>query len=226
MPTQTPAADDRPAAGASRGLAYPVASCVAGAGLALFAVTRVWSVQVTARPGLSDLRAVRTGAGQLSWLPALALVALAGAGALLATRGWARRVTGAVLLAVGVGLTVGAGLARTGSDPGAAGAAGTLWPVAAGCGGVLVALAGWWTVRHGHRWPAMDARYERATGSASGPPDAPGLRDAEGLRGVEGSRDAETPPPPGGQGQRRESAPMDTRSAWDALDRGDDPTVS
>lgn len=183
--------------GSARRLAYSVAVCLAGSGLALLAVTRVWSAQVTVRPGLSDLRTARTGAAELSWLPALALVGLAGAGALLATRGRARRAVGALLAGAGAGLAGGAVVARSGLDAAAAGAAGTLWPLAAVFGGVLLMLGGWWAIRHGHRWPAMGARYERPAGTA-----------------------------PSGADQPRESGPVDTRSAWDALDRGDDPTVS
>jgi uncharacterized membrane protein (TIGR02234 family) len=183
-------------------LAYTVGVCLGGAGLALLAVTRVWSVSVTERPGLSELRTARTGAAELPWLPALALVGLAGAGALLATRGWARRAIGVLLVLAGAGLAAGVAAARTGLEPGAAGAAGTFWPGVAVAGAALVVLGGWWAIRHGHRWPAMGARYERPAGAASGAgPDQP-----------RADRPVDT-------------GPVDTRSAWDALDRGDDPTV-
>lgn len=181
-----------------RALAYTVVVCLAGAGLALYGVTRAWSVVVTERPGLSDLRAARTGADVLPWLPALALVGLAGAGALLATRGRMRRVVGGLLAAVGLTTAVGAVIGRVGLDPGAAGARGVGWPAACVLGGALIAAGGWQAVRRGHRWPAMGARYERRS---SGPAGAP----------------------PGGQS--RAAGPVDTRAAWDALDRGDDPTV-
>jgi uncharacterized membrane protein (TIGR02234 family) len=172
--------------------------CLVGAGLALYGATRVWSVVVTARPGLSDLRAARTGAQILPLLPALALVGLAGAGALLATRGRARRIVGVLLVGVGAGIVVGAVAGRVGLDAGAADRRGVVWPVACVLGGALVALGGWWAIRHGHRWPSLGARYERRpTGSA-------------------GDR---------GGGQPRAAGPVDTRSAWDALDRGDDPTL-
>lgn len=204
-PADRPGADAR-ANGEPTGrrlLAYTVGCCVAGAGLALFALSRVWSVQVTARPGLSDLRTARTGAAELPWLPALALVALAGAGALLATRGAARRVVGVLLAVVGVAMAVGAVAARAGLDPGAAGTGATLWPVVCVLGAAAVTLGGWWAVRHGHRWPAMGARYERRAvrrGSVSG-------ATAAGQAPVDQPR-------------------ADTRDAWDALDRGEDPTVT
>ena len=53
-----------------------VVACLAGAGLTLWAVTRVWSVQVEVRTGLSDLRTEQTGAEAEPWLIGLALVAL------------------------------------------------------------------------------------------------------------------------------------------------------
>jgi uncharacterized membrane protein (TIGR02234 family) len=182
-----------------RRLAYTLGWCLAGAGLALFALSRVWSVQVTARPGLSDLRTARTGGAEMPWLPALALVALAGAGALLATRGVARRAVGVLLAVVGVAMAVGAVAGRIGLDPGAAGAGATMWPVMCVLGAAAVTLGGWRTVRHGHRWPAMGARYERPT-----------ARRATGT----------------GEPAAVDQPRADTRDAWDALDRGEDPTVT
>jgi uncharacterized membrane protein (TIGR02234 family) len=194
--------------GGRRLLAYTVGCCLGGAGLALFAVTRVWSVEVTARAGLSDLRTARTGAAQLPWLPAVALVALAGAGALLATRGVARRVLGALLALAGIGMSAGAVTGRAGLDAGAAGAGATFWPIVCAAGGLAVTLGGWWALRHGHRWPAMGARYERPAPPQVGQPGdqarAPDPADTSSAVG----------------------RPVDTRVAWDALDRGEDPTVS
>lgn len=193
-------------ASSARRLAYAVGICLAGAALALFAVSRVWSVQVTARPGLTDLRVEQTGSAQAPWLPALALVGLAGAGALLATRGWPRRSVGLLLVLAGAGLAAGALAVRAGLDPGSAGAGAAFWPPAAGGGGVLVAMGGVWALRRGHGWPAMGRRYERP--AAAHPPKVTGGPGA-------------APPD-----QRKPAGPVDARSAWEALDRGDDPTVS
>jgi uncharacterized membrane protein (TIGR02234 family) len=148
-----------------------VASCLAGAGLALFAVTRVWAVRVEQRPGLSDLRAEQTGADVQPWLIGLALVALAGTGALLATRGVARRALGVLLALTGAGVAAGAVLARAGIDPGAAGAAGSAWPAATVLGGAAVAAGGVLAARHGHLWSAMSSRYERRPAAASASQD-------------------------------------------------------
>jgi uncharacterized membrane protein (TIGR02234 family) len=180
-----------------RRLGSTVLLCAAGAGLAVYGVTRTWSEVVTTRPGLSSLRDTRTGADLEPWVIGLALVALAGAGALLATRGLARRLLGGLLTVVGLGIAAGAVAGRAGLDVGAAGAGATLWPVVCVLGGLLVVLGGLSAVRSGHDWPAMGARYERraAAGSAA---------DAD---------------------QADVDQRVDTRAAWDALDRGDDPTA-
>ncbi len=157
-------------------------ACLAGAGLALYAVTRPWSAEVTPRTGMSDLRTVRTGAETQPWVVGLAVVALAGTGALLATAGRLRRILGALLALAGGGVAIGAAAGLTGSG-------GTVWPVVCGVGGAVIAAGGITAARHGHQWPGMSARYER--------------RPATGV-----ARDG-----------------SDHRAAWDALDRGDDPTA-
>ncbi|HET6529941.1 MAG TPA: Trp biosynthesis-associated membrane protein [Actinoplanes sp.] len=223
-------------------LAHATVACLAGAGLALFGATRVWSVQVTPRPGLSDLRTSATGADAQPWLVALALIALAGAGALLATRGPVRRGLGLLIMVIGAGLAVVAVVGRTGIDPGEAGAGATVWPVACVLGAALVALAGLGAARHGHRWPVMGARYERRPvpwpadrpADHSEPSPAAG-RDAEtGNAGGGGPHAADRDTggggaagdDGGGAGLRAAgAAPVDNRALWDALDRGDDPTA-
>jgi hypothetical protein len=157
-----------------RQLGSSVVACLAGAGLAMYGATRVWSVEVTERPGLTSLRATTTGAAAAPWLIGLALVALAGAGALLATRGPARRLLGILLAMTGVGLAIAAITGRVGLDPGAAGAGATVWPIACVLGGGLVGWGGLGAARHGHRWPAMGSRYERGSVPLSASPPPPG----------------------------------------------------
>jgi hypothetical protein len=157
-----------------RQLGSSVVACLAGAGLATYGATRVWSVDVTVRPGLTSLRSTTTGAAEAPWLIGLALVALAGAGALLATRGLARRVLGVLLAMTGIGLIIAAITGRAGLDPGAAGAGATVWPVACVLGGGLVGWGGLGAARHGHRWPTMGSRYERRSVPPSAAPPAPG----------------------------------------------------
>jgi hypothetical protein len=168
---------------ARRLLAYAVILCLAGAGLALFAATRTWVVEVTPRPApLPELRTPRTGGDLVSWLPGLAVVGLAGAGALLATRGRARAGVGGLLVVVGLGLAAGAAYAVIdGAAPG--------WPAVCALGGLAVAAGGIGTVVRGRDWPALGARYDRRA--------AP---------------------------RRSAAGPDDTVAAWDALDRGEDPT--
>ncbi|GIF21251.1 putative membrane protein (TIGR02234 family) [Actinoplanes tereljensis] len=164
-------------------------AALAGSALALYAITRTWSIQLTPRTGLSDLREAHTGTDREPWVTGLAVVALAGTGALLATAGWVRRALGALLALAGAGVAAGAILGRAGLDPGSAGAAGTIWPIACAIGGVIIVLGGLTAFTQGHRWPGMSARYDRK-------PAAP----------------------------ERPSVAADNRAAWDALDRGDDPT--
>ena len=193
-----------------RQLGRSVLACAAGAALSIYAATRVWQIKVTVRPGLSDLRATTTGAAHEPWLVGLALVALAGAGALLATRGLLRRLLGALLALVGAAVAAGAIIGRAGLDPGAAGAGATIWPAACVLGGALIVLGGLAAARQGHLWPAMGSRYDRRPA-----PPAPADLTA-------GSR----PPATAGLNNGGEPAGdrVDTRAVWDALDRGVDPT--
>lgn len=168
-----------------RGLAYAVLLCLAGAGLALYAATRTWSVEVTVRPApLPELRTDHRGA---AWIAPVAVVGLAAAGALVATRGAARRAVGVLLVFIGAGLALGGGQGLPEAR---------LWPALCLLGGVVVAVAGGLTVIHGHTWPAMGARYERGRDAPSDRP-APAVQDG----------------------------PVASTQAWDALDRGEDPTV-
>ncbi|MET0418219.1 MAG: Trp biosynthesis-associated membrane protein, partial [Actinoplanes sp.] len=118
-----------------RPYALTLLACLAGAALSAYAATRVWSVQVVTRPALSDLRTERTGADVEPWLLGLALVALAGTGALLATHGRVRRGLGALLTLTGAGVVAGAIAGRAGLD---AGSASPVWPVACALGGVII----------------------------------------------------------------------------------------
>ncbi|MFC0504555.1 Trp biosynthesis-associated membrane protein [Micromonospora costi] len=180
-----------------RELTYAVLLCLAGAGLALWAATRTWSVELTVRPApLPPERAARTGAGLLPWLPALAVVGLAGGGAVLATRGRLRQGLGALLALLGLVVAAGGGYGLVAAFEGTVS---RQWPALSLVGGLLAAGGGALTALRGRRWPAMGARYERPVRKAA-PPAAP---------------------PAGGPVTGRR-----TTEAWDALDRGEDPTVS
>jgi hypothetical protein len=139
-----------------------VAACAIGAGLALFAVSRTWTEVVSVRPApLPPVHELKTGSALYPWLPALGLVALAGAGALLATRGLVRAAVGVLLLLCGFGLIAGA----AGHFPGG-------WSVATALGGLLVAGGGGLALVRGRRWPALGARYDRPAGATARAPQS------------------------------------------------------
>jgi len=241
-----------------------ILACLVGAGVTLYAVTRTWSLSVIERPGLSDLREARTGADIEPWLIGLALVALAGAGAMPAVRGRVRRGLGALLALVGAGIVAGAVTGRAGLDVGRAGAGALVWPVACALGGAIILCGGVAAARHGHLWPAMSSRYERRTVPSAADDVAGGSRPspaagrergetspaAQPMHADETSRSEEasaaTQPMLADKTSRGEEASVpapapsrlvdqdpvrlvddhvtDARAAWDALDRGDDPT--
>ncbi|MEV0648709.1 Trp biosynthesis-associated membrane protein [Phytomonospora sp. NPDC050363] len=139
-----------------RQLATAILGGIAGAGLALYAATRVWWTETVPRrdplpPKLTD----HTGADLAAWIVPLAIVALAGAVALYATRGAPRKVLAAVLALAGLAVTVGGvlGIVR---EPG-------LWPIATTLGGLAVTAIAALALRESARWPHMSNRYERTT---------------------------------------------------------------
>jgi hypothetical protein len=134
----------------------------------------------------------------------LAVIALAGALGLVATRGAARRVVGVALALAGAGLVVAASVAAASPRTAAAGAlsqqaldgAATAaasytvswwWPTLAAVGGIVVLTAGGGAVARAGHWPSMGARFDLPTAAAGDT-----------------------------------SRPVD---AWTAMDRGQDPTV-
>ncbi|ROO61211.1 putative membrane protein (TIGR02234 family) [Micromonospora sp. Llam0] len=182
-----------------RALAGAAVTCLAGAGLVLYAAGRDWAVEVTGRPApLPAVEVARAGADVLPWLPAVALVGLAGTGAVLATRGLARRLVGALLAALGVALAAG-GLTVLLAGAGPAGpttdstVSAPQWPALTVIGAVLLVAGGLVTALRSRHWPAMGARYERSR--------------------------------PGGDGSGGDRSSRSTLDAWNALDRGEDPTA-
>jgi hypothetical protein len=146
-----------------RSFGLALAGCVVGAGLALLAGSRTWETTSKARPApLPPTSVTHSGNSVVPWLLALSLVGLAGAGALLATRGAARRVVGGVIALAGVGVVAAAvrGISYT---PG--------WPVLALLGGLAILACGMLAIVRGDSWPAMGAKYER--GAVAPPRDRP-----------------------------------------------------
>jgi hypothetical protein len=141
--------------GGRRGVTLAVVLCAAASALVLLAAARVWGEVTTVRPApLPPTVARRTGASFAPWLPALGIVGLAGAGALVATRGAVRTVLGCVLTACGLG-TVAVALVPLGRG------AGPLWPIGCAVAGLAVGATGVAAIRWGRTWPASGARFER-----------------------------------------------------------------
>ena len=143
--------------------------CAAAGVVTLLAAGRTWSTSTVDRPHpLADVVEQHSGGDLAPAVSALALVALAGAVALLATRGWGRVLTGAVLVLVGALLVVEslrwdvpAGGDRSG------------WPVAAIAAGFVLAGCGALAVARGRGWASMSRRYDApAVSTAVRQPDA------------------------------------------------------
>ena len=208
-----------------RGLA--LLGCAVAAALVLLADGRGWAT-VVARTSIggstfAQHRSSLTG-GQLAPVAAaLGWVGLAAVVAVPAARGRLRSLLGALLAMAGVAIAV-ASLSATGhaavlraarSQAGTAvtGAESTTvsvsaWPVVAAVAGILLALAGLLVAARGAAWTSMSARYESpaARRDAAEPAD-PAAAGSAGEGGPPGA----APPAPG-------------VAAWDALDRGEDPT--
>lgn len=188
---------------------------IVGAGGALLLSTRHWQTITTARPRPFATDVLRVSGRTIDSAPtALALVALAGVVAVLATKGLPRRVIGALVAAAGVVLAVRSALAVAAvsaerarslvadKHPRAAGsellgqhvATDPIWGVLSVIGGGLVLAAGLLICLRGARWAAMSARYDAPVATAA--PDDP----------------------------ERARAKADAR-LWSALERGEDPTA-
>ena len=163
--------------GARRQLTLAVVICAAAAALALFAASRTWRIEVRPRPEpLPAVTTTRSGGDLVPALPALALVALAGAGGLVAARGRGRRVVGGVLLGSGSGMAfaaaASAGVAATDTaavNGGPGGAVAMVWAATCAISGAIVAGVGVVTLRRGRTWPGLGSGYEAPRADASGP---------------------------------------------------------
>jgi uncharacterized membrane protein (TIGR02234 family) len=187
---------------------------IVGAAAVLLVATREWQTITTprARPFTQDVLAVsgRTLDGAST---ALALVALAGVVAVLATKGAARRVVGALVALAGAGIAWRSAVAIGAVSAGRAKdlvhdkrprvlaseaitqhvSTQATWGVLSVVGGVLVLCAGALITWHGGRWGAMSARYEAPTRPEEADPE---------------------------QARAKSDA-----SLWAALERGEDPTA-
>lgn len=184
---------------------------VVGALTALLAGTQRWvGAAVRDVPGTDTVSAV--GGSVAAGVPALALVALAGAVVLLTAGRVARAVAAVLLVVAGPAITVvalrvladpdsalaPALTAATGTRGGAVqDVAVTPWPVLAAVAGQLVGAGAVVALARGRRWPGPSRRYERAGASA-------------------------------GAGAAAASSPASGSALddWNAVSRGEDPTAS
>jgi tryptophan-associated transmembrane protein len=140
----------------SRQLRLAAAGAGAASVVALFALSRTWQVVVTvqAAPLPAQVREV-TGSALRPELTAFALVGLAGAAALLATRATARRLIGAPLGLAG--LVLAAGSATLLNQAGIR----LAWVLLTLVGGLALSAAGGLVLASAGGWPDPAARYER-----------------------------------------------------------------
>jgi uncharacterized membrane protein (TIGR02234 family) len=191
---------------ASRGgYAATILVGLAASGLCALAVARPWARAAATVRGLPPIEASVDGADVAPVAAALAVVCLAGFGAVLATRGWVRRALGIVIVASAVVVVAVAvvpesttglledALAARGWTGGGYGRSVTAWRVAAAASGVVVMAAGAVVTRFAGEWATMGTRY-----------DSP----SEGRQTSQAAADG----------------PMSDAAMWRALDDGGDPT--
>ncbi len=156
-------------------------------------VTKPW-VRATAQvPGLPTIDASVTGAGLAPLAGALGVVVLAGFGAVIATRGWARRAVGILIMAAAAVVLVTAihppgatgaledGLSAKGWSSGAYATTTVAWRWISLAGAVISLAAGAAISRYASRWATMGQEYDAPTrsGSSTTGPDTPAVELAE-----------------------------------------------
>jgi uncharacterized membrane protein (TIGR02234 family) len=139
---------------------------------------------------------------------AMGWVGLAAVAGIFATRGWVRVIIGVVVVGAGlvtIGSSIGFGFdpepALVGALSGRIGGtpeqwSSTPWWLFGLIGGFGLAAVGVLTLVRGRTWPGLSRRYERAAKTKSNNPASTNL-----------------------------GGPLSALTAWDALDRGEDPTT-
>ncbi|MGW0252441.1 TIGR02234 family membrane protein [Nocardia goodfellowii] len=212
------AESELPAAPRDTGVRVPIVLMALAAAL-MWGASRMTWVTVTADDGLTEQRTVHLNGGVwFGALTPLALVLLAAVAAVLATRGWPRRLIGILVALVAAVTAVPAFALFTGSGsladrsmalaelPARAvyvdGATSSLGPALSFVAALAAFAAG-----------VLLARMPRDSAQLSGKYDNPVSRRAAATEHVENRRTADEP-----DGQLSE------RVLWDALDAGTDPT--
>jgi len=167
----------------SRRLYAPVVlALLASGGLAFFAASRTWVEATVQAKGLPPDTVAVSGTGAQPLVPALALVVVTGALAVLAASMRVRWIVGVLVVVVGLGAaflvaTSGSALDDALDDAVRISTAFTgtnapdgqyviVWPVLAGVSFVLAAGLGLLVIRNAGTWPTMGSRYESPSGQA------------------------------------------------------------
>ncbi len=165
----------------SRRLYAPVVlTLLACGGLAFFAASRTWVEARVRAEGLPPDPVAVSGTDAQPLVPALALVVITGALAVLAASVRVRWVVGVLIFMVGLGAAIlvatgGPALDGAFDDAVQSSTAFTgenapdarhvvIWPVLAAAAFVLAGLLGLVVVRLAGRWPTMGSRYESPAG--------------------------------------------------------------
>ena len=155
-----------------RGLLTAITVLAVGGALLLVSGGRAWSTTTTRSPGFPEVVVPSTGTELAPLVVATGVLALAAAAALVAVRGWGRRILGAVVAVAGVATLVQVLAASTPPVKGAGSSGelildGSLWWPLAGAAALLVAGAGVLIALRGSGWPAMGSKYDRDRPSAA-----------------------------------------------------------
>jgi uncharacterized membrane protein (TIGR02234 family) len=232
---------------ARREYGFALLAGAVGAGLILLAVRQQWARAVFTPPKPLTPQVVDvSGADLVPLAGALALAALAGLAAVIATRGVLRRVAGVLLALFGAGagaaimssvtaatvISVAASKVASPESAAVSGAAGSTTSGSTGGGALVVSGSAAQAFMTGTPWHVavlVGALLVFAAGLATalrGPDwpvmsaryDAPGTRDA--------SDRADAPGVGGGRvGSDGQSRPLDAATMWESLNGGEDPTA-
>jgi uncharacterized membrane protein (TIGR02234 family) len=179
----TEQAQVRPARKATRAKSLAALLAAVGAGVVLLTIGRGWAHGDVTQP--ITFKVTATGA-QLTGVPyALGLAGIAGALALFAVRRIGRYLVGAVLALAGAGtvyavadrlssldqaLHTQAGIQGLGSDTKISNIDNSLWPYLTILGGVILCVAGIYTLARGRGWSGLGSRYEAPAAQAAAKP--------------------------------------------------------
>jgi uncharacterized membrane protein (TIGR02234 family) len=197
---------------------------VLAGGLALLASIPVWVTATVRDAGLPVVTSQVNGRAVAPLVAGAGLLALAGGVAALIAGVWTRRIIGLLLALIGaaawwsvVGVLRDPAAAVQGSLGDAVGltrvtvatASITIWPTVAMLACTLIVVAGLWTLIRAGGWSKGGSRFDRRA-----PQPSPESNDTAVVSPEDADGDASLNP------DRVEAARL-----WDALDRGEDPTV-